>query len=235
MALHEPRGWQFITVMAIVAAVILGTTLCSIGILLQPLIDAFGATRAAIALATTSFVLAMAASVASIAIPLVVIFARLREHSSGPSSIRVHDERDWSAGQEVRIGDALRSRTFWLVAAAMVLAGLGLQSVYLYIVPFLNDADFPTGAAAVLWGATCSLATQLVPILLLDTVGSRSYGTLLGVSFLMSGVPMAADSTLAGLLHDTTGGHVMPMPMAPLSAVVTAAAAPLVFLRQRAT
>lgn len=219
--------------MAIVAAVILGTTLCSIGILLQPLIDAFGATRAAIALATTSFVLAMAASVASIAIPLVVIFARLREHSSGPSSIRVHDERDWSAGQEVRIGDALRSRTFWLVAAAMVLAGLGLQSVYLYIVPFLNDAGFPTGAAAVLWGATCSLATQLAPLLLLDAVGPRSYGTLLGVIFLVSGVAMAAGSTLTGHLHDTTGGYVTPFVL--LSATMTIAAAPLVFLRQRAT
>ena len=57
-------------------------------------------------------------------------------------------------GQEVDFlfGQALRTRSFWLLVLAQSVVGAGTSSVMLFIIPHLEDEGFSTGAAA--WAAT---------------------------------------------------------------------------------
>jgi len=62
-------------------------------------------------------------------------------------------------------------------------------------------------AFVVVWGATAPLSNQLVPILLVEAVGMRHFGTLIGISYLLYGLAMAAGPLVAGRIYDSTHGY----------------------------
>lgn len=57
------------------------------------------------------------------------------------------------------------------------------------------------------WGATCSLSTQFVPVLLGGIVGERHFAALLGSSYVIYGVAGAAGPSITGHLVDRTHGY----------------------------
>lgn len=61
-----------------------------------------------------------------------------------------------------------------------------------------------------LWGATCSLSPQFVPLVLIDAAGMRHFGLLLGAIQTVYGLAMAAGPALVGTMHDTTNGYSTP-------------------------
>ncbi|MGO9451341.1 MAG: MFS transporter [Candidatus Binataceae bacterium] len=93
--------------------------------------------------------LAMAIPIAIVVVPLLVMFLRTRPHGDAESS------RGESAialpGLEVR--EALRSRSFWMIAIAEVLfatAGVGIR---VHLVPYLTGIGYAPAIAAGIFGA----------------------------------------------------------------------------------
>lgn len=88
--------------------------------------------------------------------------------------------------------------------------------------PLLLGADVP-GMASValpafvlLWGATCSLSNQFVPLLLGSLVEERHFAALLGLSYVIYGMAGAAGPSITGLLVDRTHGYTAAVLLAAL-------------------
>lgn len=391
MTVSDTRGWQVTIGLAVASALLLGMTLCTMGLFLEPVMAAFASSNAKISQATTAFLLAMtlttpilgvlierigarivmttgAAAVcvgywlaarsdsanafitgmavagagvgASTYVPSTIVIASWIEHRRGLAmgvflaatgvgtavfpiwvAHRLSLE-DWRATMEwiaiaiaigavpvllalartrpnptaitddsldcsgASVSQALRTRSFWLMCATQVLTGLSMQGVFPYIVPHLQATGFsiataamlfgitnltsiggsllfgaladrtsPKGALilglvacglstplllmasdsmqglvlmiafAVLWGSTCALPNQLVPLLLLEGVGQRHFGSILGIVYLVYGVSMAAGPLVTGQLHDATDSYLEPFLL--YSALMTLAALPV--------
>ncbi len=100
----------------------------------------------------------------------------------------------------------------------------------------LLQASHPTwGLAAIVlfvlaWGATFNLVNQLSPILLVQFAGRRSFGSLLGIGNLISGLGAALGPMLFGYMVDRTDGYVLPVSLC--AALMTFALLPLAMLRR---
>ena len=78
----------------------------------------------------------------------------------------------------------------------------------------IGAADSKSGLGAVIlftiaWGATSSLASQLSPLLLLEIVGQRNFGGLLGLGNLIAGIASAFSPQAVGYLSDRTETYVI--------------------------
>lgn len=82
---------------------------------------------------------------------------------------------------------------------------------------FLLAASHPSlGLAAVvlfsiLWGSTFNLSNQFSPLLLIDAMGSRNFGSLLGIGNLVAGLGSAFGPMIVGYLADATKTYTLAM------------------------
>jgi predicted MFS family arabinose efflux permease len=90
----------------------------------------------------------------------------------------------------------------------------GLSAPLLLEAGKVSAAGFPVAAFALLWGATSSLSSQLVPLLLAGAVGQRAFAPLLGISFVMYGISMSLGALLTGYLVDRTHAFTVPFLLA---------------------
>jgi len=96
-----------------------------------------------------------------------------------------------------------------------------------------GEAGIATLALAVfvaLWGATCSLPNQFVPLLLGGIVGERHFAAALGLSFVIYGMAGAAGPPITGYLVDQTHGYTAPFLLA--ASLMLMSAVPALGLRR---
>lgn len=107
-----------------------------------------------------------------------------------------------------------------VVAAAGILFLLGAQ-----------DPALGLGAVALfalVWGSTFNLANQLSPAMLLESMGQRNFGSLLGIGNLIAGVGSAFGPAIVGYLVDLT--HAYTLPLLLCAALMLAALLPIALL-----
>ncbi|MNZ30553.1 putative MFS-type transporter YhjX [compost metagenome] len=118
------------------------------------------------------------------------------------------------------------ARTILLLGNAITIAG---------ILCLLGAQHPALGLAAVAvftlsWGTTFNLVNQLAPLLLVEAMGQRNFGSLLGIGNLIAGLGSAFGPAAVGYLVDTT--HSYP-PALLLCAALAAAATLPIALQQR--
>ena len=80
------------------------------------------------------------------------------------------------------------------------------------------------------WGTTFNLVNQLAPLLLVETMGQRNFGSLLGIGNLLAGLGSAFGPAAVGYLVDTSGSYTPALLLC--AALATAASLPIA-LQQR--
>lgn len=80
------------------------------------------------------------------------------------------------------------------------------------------------------WGTTFNLVNQLAPLLLVEAVGQRNFGSLLGIGNLLGGLGAAFGPAAVGYLVDATGSYA---PALLLCAALAAAATLPIAMQQR--
>lgn len=99
-------------------------------------------------------------------------------------------------------------------AERTLLFGVALGAVGLMFLMMASNAIWGMAAIIVfclVWGTTFNLVNQLSPTLLMEFVGQRNFGSLLGIGNLVSGLGAAAGPSLFGHLVDTTHAYLMPL------------------------
>jgi predicted MFS family arabinose efflux permease len=97
-----------------------------------------------------------------------------------------------------------------LGAQRTLIAGLVICTLSSLLLVTVGHTFSGIGAAmafTIFWGATINLPTQLSPILLIEISGFRHFGTLLGISTLVSGIASSFGPLLTGYLYDMTKGY----------------------------
>ncbi|HSB96455.1 MAG TPA: MFS transporter [Spongiibacteraceae bacterium] len=95
---------------------------------------------------------------------------------------------------------------------AMRALTMGFSICALGVLPLLtlNGLSPSLGAPlvfVVFWGATFSLSSQLAPLLLVDLLGARNFGVLIGISGFLSGLAGAVGPMGTALIYDTTKSY----------------------------
>ncbi|WP_068636492.1 MFS transporter [Thauera butanivorans] len=93
--------------------------------------------------------------------------------------------------------------------------GFGLAAIVLFVLA---------------WGTTFNLVNQMSPTLLMEFAGQRSFGSLLGIGNLISGLGAALGPMLFGHLVDTTKSYLLPVSLC--AALMALALLPLAMLRR---
>lgn len=99
-------------------------------------------------------------------------------------------------------------------AERTLLLGVALGTVGLMCLMLAAHATWGMAAIIIfclIWGTTFNLVNQLSPTLLMEFVGQRNFGSLLGIGNLVSGLGAAAGPSLFGHLVDTTHAYVVPL------------------------
>jgi predicted MFS family arabinose efflux permease len=103
--------------------------------------------------------------------------------------------------------------------------------------PLLLGADSRHGAIeivlafAVLWGATSQLISQLAPVLLVNVVGLRSFGSIMGLNYFMYGLAMSAGPIVTGAILDSTRSYATAFALCSL--LMLLALGPALVIRQQ--
>lgn len=118
-------------------------------------------------------------------------------------------------------------------AERTLLLGVSLGAAGLICLMMASHANF--GMAAIIifciaWGTTFNLVNQLSPPLLMDFIGQRNFGSLLGIGNLVSGLGAAAGPSLFGYLVDTTHAYIVPLVLCTV--LMLLALAPLLVLHR---
>ncbi|MGT2510881.1 MFS transporter [Cupriavidus basilensis] len=117
-------------------------------------------------------------------------------------------------------------------AKTILLIGTAIGSVGILCLLAARNPALSLGAVtlfAVIWGSTFNLPNQLSPLLLVETMGQRNFGTLLGIGNLVSGVGAALSPEMVGYLVDTT--HTYTYALLLLAALMAAALLPMALLQ----
>ncbi len=123
--------------------------------------------------------------------------------------------------------------TRWGVARTMSL-GVVIGSVGILCLLVAPDPTLRMEAIVlfvVMWGTTFNLVNQFSPTLLVEIIGQRNFGSLLGIGNLISGLGAAMGPTIFGYLVDTTKAYVLPLSLC--AAIMAIALLPLVLHRSR--
>lgn len=113
--------------------------------------------------------------------------------------------------------------------------GTGMATVGLLLLPFAAERSLGLAGAAgfvVLWGGSFNLINQLAPVLLVDAVGERHFGALLGLGSFVAGVLSSFGPTLTGLVYDATRSYTLAFQVCAL--MLALALVPIALLRPRA-
>ncbi|HEY6611031.1 MAG TPA: MFS transporter, partial [Pseudomonas sp.] len=120
----------------------------------------------------------------------------------------------WSARTILLLGNAIGTAGILCLTVAQHPA-LGLAAVAVFVLS---------------WGTTFNLVNQLAPLLLVEAMGQRNFGSLLGIGNLIAGLGAAFGPAAVGYLVDTTHTYT---PALLLCAALAAAATLPIALQQR--
>lgn len=118
-------------------------------------------------------------------------------------------------------------------ARTILLCGNALGIAGLLCLLLASHPDWGLVALAVFtlsWGATFNLVNQLAPLLLMEAVGPRNFGSLLGIGNLLGGLGAAFGPAAVGYLVDATSSYA---PALLLCAALAAAASVPIALQRR--
>lgn len=110
----------------------------------------------------------------------------------------------------------------WGAERTLVL-GVALGTLGMVFLMMASHATWGMGAIIIfcmVWGTTFNLVNQLSPALLMEFVGQRNFGSLLGIGNLISGLGAAAGPSLFGHLVDTTHAYLVPLALCILLMVL---------------
>lgn len=138
--------------------------------LTQAMIDAFGWRNAYPALAAVMLLLCYPAC-------LLVLRAPRYDHATQTAARAKRPER---AAGDMTSREAFRSLAFWQLTIASLLAGWGIMSVQVFIVPMLSEKAFDAKGAAAIAGllGAAAIFGRLTTGLLLDRFSARIVGTV---------------------------------------------------------
>ncbi len=122
--------------------------------------------------------------------------------------------------------------TRWGVGRTLAL-GVILSSLGILCLLAASHPTFGFSALVVfvlIGGTTFNLVNQLSPTLLMELIGQRNFGSLLGIGNLISGLGAAMGPTIFGYLVDSTKTYVLPL---SLSAGLMAISLPPILLLMR--
>jgi MFS family permease len=108
-----------------------------------------------------------------IVVGLLVLFPLLKEPAVESSAVATQAPRD-EAREGLTLGQAARTRTFWMMATSLGLGAGALTAVMAHIVPILTDRHYPVGEAALVVSvfAMVTALFQVVVGWILDRTGS---------------------------------------------------------------
>lgn len=99
----------------------------------------------------------------------------------------------------------------WGAQRTLILGTL-MSTLGILVLPLAPERSFGLAAAAafvLLWGSSFNLINQLAPVLLVDAMGERNFGTLLGLGSFVAGLVSSLGPTLTGLVYDATQSYVL--------------------------
>lgn len=118
----------------------------------------------------------------------------------------------WGAGRTLVLG--------------VILASLGMAC--LLVAPHPSFGVLALVLFVLIGGTTFNLVNQFSPTLLMELIGQRNFGSLLGIGNLISGLGAAMGPTLFGYLVDSTRSYVLPLSLS--AAMMALALLPLIML-----
>lgn len=113
-----------------------------------------------------------------------------------------------------------------VIFTGFTLMALSVVSLSLASLPSLGMG--PVIGYMVLWGTACAAAVAL-PVMLVETLGKRRYGTLYGILGFAGAMGQASGPLVAGWLIDINKGYTMALEMAALSIFVGAVLGAIVY------
>jgi predicted MFS family arabinose efflux permease len=125
------------------------------------------------------------------------------------------------------LGDRWGAKPVLLISTVLGAAG----TVCLLAV---RDPALGAGAIAffsLAWGSTFNLVNQLSPLLLVEMVGPRNFGSLLGIGTLIAGLGSACSPGMIGYLVDIT--HAYTVPLLLCAGLMAVALLPIALLGRR--
>ncbi len=120
-------------------------------------------------------------------------------------------------------------------AKPILLSGVVVAAGGILLLLMAHDAVLGFGAVTLFsltWGATFNLASVLSPMLLADAMGSRNFGSLLGIGNLISGLGAALGPAIVGFLVDATRTYNLALLFC--AGLMACAIVPTALLHQRA-
>lgn len=128
-----------------------------------------------------------------VSLPIILLGARR-------SPQRINRDSTEAPVDGTSLHEAVRTKQFWRLGAAMALMGLGLSGVYLHLVPMMTDRGLPTGQiaqAAAIFGLSV-LSGRLAAGYLLDRIFAPIVGT---ATLSMAIIGMASLLLQSGTIH----------------------------------
>ena len=96
-------------------------------------------------------------------------------------------------------------------AKRTLLVSLLVNALGIFMLPAAGYSSLSIGAAiafVLLWGATLGAPSQLIPILLMESVGPRRFSTLFGINTLLAGLALSVGPVVTGAIRDATASYV---------------------------
>jgi predicted MFS family arabinose efflux permease len=122
---------------------------------------------------------AIAAVMLSLSLPVCwLVLRRPRYDAPSPATPRVRHDSEAAEGMTAR--DAFHTPAFWQLVFASLLAGWGIMSIMVFIVPMLEEKGFDARSAAAVAGllGAAAIVGRLTTGVLLDRFPARIIGTL---------------------------------------------------------
>ncbi|PPK38974.1 MFS transporter [Pseudomonas laurylsulfatiphila] len=117
-------------------------------------------------------------------------------------------------------------------AKAILLIGTVFGVAGIFFLLAASDPVLGVGAItlfSLIWGSTFNLVNQFAPLLLVEAVGQRNFGSLLGIGNLIAGMGSAFSPTAVGYLVDVT--HTYTVALLLCAALAVAALIPIALQR----
>jgi predicted MFS family arabinose efflux permease len=119
-------------------------------------------------------------------------------------------------------------------AQRTLIFGTLMSSVGILVLLLASERSVGLPAAiafVLLWGGTFNLINQLAPVLLVEAMGERNFGSLLGFGSFVAGLLSSLGPTLTGMVYDATKSYALAFELCALGMAL--ALVPIALLHRR--
>jgi MFS family permease len=142
-----------------------------------------------------------------IVLPLLVVIVRARPEEVGAEVVRADGDLGVSAETRIgpepglKIGEAFRTRSFWLLGLAQFCFGLGVAGALIHLVPLMLKARYTAATAALALSSVHALITVGKPTMgaVGDYIGARK-ALAAGFAVCAAGIILMGDAARAPIL-----------------------------------